>query len=114
MADFRYNPQAKDSELTGGFYRAAAPLKQVYRPEEWNRMSIELRGPKARAVLNDVLIQDIDLSTFDGVVLRHDGSKAPPLKDRPLRGRIGFQELSRDDGHVMIRGARIKDLTGIK
>ena len=29
MADFRYNPQAKDSELTGGLYRAVAPRKQV-------------------------------------------------------------------------------------
>src|SRR4026207_849866 len=36
MADFRYNPQAKDSELTGGLYRAIAPRKQVYKPTEWN------------------------------------------------------------------------------
>lgn len=110
MADLRYNPAAKDSELTGGLYRAAAPIKQVYKPEEWNTMRVELRGRKIRAELNGTLIQDIDLATFDQPVKRHDDTDAPPLKDRPLRGRIGFQELSRDDGHVMIRGARLQEL----
>src|SRR6185369_15807979 len=36
MADFRYNPEAKDSELTAGLYRALAPTKQIYKPEQWN------------------------------------------------------------------------------
>jgi hypothetical protein len=40
MADLRYNPQAKDSELTGGIYRAIAPTKQIYKPTEWNRYEI--------------------------------------------------------------------------
>src|SRR5882762_5565271 len=40
MADFRYNPEAKDSELTGGFYRAVAPKKQVYKPTEWNKYHV--------------------------------------------------------------------------
>src|SRR5215216_5256651 len=38
MADFRYNTKAKDSELTAGLYRAVAPTKQVYKPEEWNKV----------------------------------------------------------------------------
>jgi hypothetical protein len=34
----------------------------------------------------------------------------PPLKDRPLRGRLGLQNLSRDGGQVEIRGeGRIKE-----
>lgn len=111
MADLRYNPAAKENELTGSFYRAAAPLKQVYKPEEWNTMRVELRGPKIRAELNGTLIQDIDFASFDQPVKRHDGTDAPPLKDRPLRGRIGFQELSRDGGRVMIRRARLKELS---
>src|SRR5678815_5033733 len=41
MADYRYNTEAKDSELTGGIYRALAPSKQVYKPTEWNRYLIE-------------------------------------------------------------------------
>jgi hypothetical protein len=114
MADFRYNTQAKENELTGGFYRAVAPRKQVYKPEEWNTMRVELRGTKAKVTLNGEVIQEIDLKNFSDAVLRHDGTKAPPLKERPLKGRIGFQELSRGDTHAMIRGARIKELAAEK
>jgi hypothetical protein len=32
------------------------------------------------------------------------------LADRPRSGRIGFQELSRGDSHVQIRGAKIREL----
>ncbi len=109
-ADFRYNMDAKPSELTGGIYRAIAPTKQVYKPIEWNKCHIELRGTKLKVILNDELIQDVDLSKFDQPTKRHDGTDAPPLKDRPLRGQIGFQHLSRDNEPVLIRNARIKDL----
>lgn len=110
MADSRYNPQAKDSELTGGIYRAVAPTKQVYKPEEWNSVRIELTGSKLKVVMNGETIQDIDVTAFDQPVLRHDKTPAPPLKDRPKKGHIGFQELSRDGSHVLIRGARVKEL----
>jgi len=59
-------------------------------------------------LISDELIQDVDLSKQDQAVKRHDGSPAPPIKDRPRRGHIGFQYLSRDDVPVVIRGARIK------
>ena len=52
MADFRYNTQAKADELTGAIYRAIAPKKQVYRPTEWNKCRIELKGTHLKAVLN--------------------------------------------------------------
>lgn len=110
MADLRYNTAAKDSELTGGIYRAIAPRKQVYKPTEWNKYQLTLQGTKLKVVLNDELIHDLDLSTQDQEVKRHDGSIAPKVKDRPLKGHIGFQELSRGDTHVQIRGARIKEL----
>lgn len=110
MADFRYNPEAKDSELTGGLYRALAPSKQVYKPTEWNRYHVELRGSRIKVILNSETIQDADLSAYSEPVKRHDGSNASPLKDRPRKGHIGFQELSRDGAHVMIRNARIKVL----
>jgi hypothetical protein len=35
---------------------------------------------------------------------------ASPLKDRPRRGRIGFQQMSRRDEPVEIRNARIRIL----
>jgi len=110
MADFRYNPEAKDSELTGGIYRAIAPSEQVYRPTEWNTVRIELNGSHLKATLNGKVIQDVDLSKFDQPVKRHDGSDAPPIKDRPHKGRIGFQHLSRNNEPVRIRNARVKRL----
>jgi hypothetical protein len=110
FADFRYNMNAKPSELTGGIYRAIAPSKQVYRPVEWNRARIELRGSHLKVTLNGQVIQDVDLAKFDQPVSRHDGTPAPPVRDRPRRGHIGFQHLSRDNEPIRIRGVRLKEL----
>jgi len=108
VADYRYNTSAKDSELTGGIYRAIAPTKQVYRPTQWNTFRIELKGDHLKVTANGEVIQDVDLSQQEQAVKRHDGSAAPPIKDRPRRGHIGFQYLSRDGVPLEIRGARIK------
>lgn len=112
LADFRYNTKAKDDELTGAIYRALAPKKQVYRPTEWNKCRIELRGSQLKATLNGELIHDADLNKLDRPTKRHDGKAAPPVKDRPRRGHIGFQHLSRDSSPVLIKNARLKDLKG--
>lgn len=110
MADFRYNTAAKDSELTGGIYRAIAPRKQVYKPTEWNRYHVTLKGAHLKVVLNGEVIQDLNLDEQTQEVKRHDGNSAPAVKLRPRRGHLGFQELSRDGAHVLIRNARIKVL----
>jgi hypothetical protein len=110
IADVRYNPEAKPFELTGAIYRAAAPLEQAYKPTEWNALRIELKGPHLKATLNGEPIQDLDLDTLDQPTRRHDGSAAAPVKDRPRRGHIGFQHLTRDSAPVLIRNARIKEL----
>lgn len=110
VADLRYNPEAKDSELTAGLYRAVAPSKQVYKPTEWNTVRIELKGTRLKGTVNGEVVQDVDLSTFDKPVKRHDGTDAPPLKDRPTKGHIGFQHLSRNNEPVLIRNARFKEL----
>jgi hypothetical protein len=110
VADLRYNPDAKDSELTGGVYRALAPTKQVYRPTEWNAVRVELKGARLKAAVNGEVVQDVDLSTFDRPVKRHDGTDAPPVKDRPRRGHVGFQHLSRNNEPVLIRNARLREL----
>jgi Domain of Unknown Function (DUF1080) len=110
MADFRYNPKAKDSELTGGLYRAIAPAEQVYRPTEWNACQVTLKGERLKVVLNGRTIQDLNLGEQNQEVRRHDGTLAPPVKDRPRKGHIGFQELSRGGDHVQIRKARILGL----
>jgi hypothetical protein len=110
MADYRYNPQAKDSELTGGIYRAIAPRKQVYKPTEWNTYDVTLKGSHLAVVLNGEVIQDLNLDEQNQKVLRHNGQPCPTVKDRPRRGHIGFQELSRGAEHAQIRNARIKVL----
>jgi hypothetical protein len=110
IADLRYNTSAKDSELTGGLYRAVAPSKQVYKPTEWNSFRIELKGDHLKVTANGEVIQNIDLTKFDQKVKRHDGTDAPPIKDRPRKGHIGFQHLSRKNEPVLIRNARIKEL----
>jgi hypothetical protein len=110
MADIRYNPEAKPSELTGGIYRAIAPQVQIYQPEQWNKISLSLIGTKLKVTLNGHLIHETDLASHSEPVLRHDGNPAPAIKDRPRRGHLGFQNLSRDNGQVAIRNARIRIL----
>lgn len=110
FADFRYNTAAKPSELTGGVYRAIAPTRQAYRPTEWNRARIEVRGSRLKVRVNGETVQDVDLDRFATPVERHDGTLAPPIKDRPRRGRIGFQHLSRNNEPIWIRNARIREL----
>jgi hypothetical protein len=79
----------------------------VYKPTEWNHYVITARGPKIKVELNGEVIQDVNLDEHTAPVKRHDNSDAPPLKDRPRRGRIGFQELSRGGAHATIRNAKI-------
>jgi hypothetical protein len=109
MADFRYNMEARDHELTAAIYRAIAPTEQVYQPTEWNHFIIELNGSHLKVTLNDVVVQDVDLTDYDQPTLRHDGTEAPPLKDRPTSGHIGFQHLSRENEPVQIRNVRIRE-----
>ncbi len=113
MADPRYmppdNPMAP-AELTGALYRAVAPKAQVYKPESWSRYRITCFGPRVHVVLNGATILDVNLDEQITPTKRHDGSNAPPLKDRPRRGHIGFQELSRGGTHVQIRGAKLCEL----
>ena len=110
IADFRHNTDAKPSEQTGAIYGALAPRKQVYRPTEWNDFRIELLGMHLKVTLNGEVIQDADLGRLDQPTKRHDGSNALPVRDRPKKGHIGFQHLTRNNEPVLIRGARIKEL----
>jgi hypothetical protein len=108
IADARYNPGFKPDELTGAIYRAIAPMKQVYKPTEWNRFKIELRGPRLKVTVNGDVIQDTDITQQMQASKRHDGSDAPLLKDRPRKGHIGFQHLSRDNEPIQIRGVTLR------
>ena len=90
MADYRYNTAAKDSELTGGIYRAIASERQVYKPTEWNAYEITLVGSQLKVLLNGELIQDVNLNAYEQTVKRHDDTDAPPVKD----GRAGTHRVS--------------------
>jgi len=110
MVDYRYNTQAKDSELTGAISRAIAPRKQVYKPTEWNSCAVTLEGSHLMVVLNGETVHDLNLDEQEQQVKRYNGTLAPPVKDRPRKGHIGFQEMSRGTEHVQVRSARIKVL----
>jgi hypothetical protein len=111
MVDERYNEgQDGPDKLTAALYKAIAPKKQLYKPTAWNHYVITVKGPTIKVELNGEVVQDVDLDEHTKAIERHDGSPAPPLKDRPRKGHIGFQELSRGGGHVQIRNVRLKEL----
>lgn len=113
MVDPRYFPpdmKVLPSELTGSLYRAQAPARQVFKPNMWNSYEITLQGTKAKVILNGEKVIDADLHEIVTNLKRHNGADVVPMKERPLKGHIGFQELSRGGAHVEIRNARIKEL----
>lgn len=112
MLDPRYVPTNSPlgpAEVTGSLYRAVPPRVQAFQPLAWNHYRITCRGASVRVQLNGQSILDVNLDQELQPATRHDGTRARPVKDRPRRGRLGFQELSRD-GQVEIRNARIKVL----
>jgi hypothetical protein len=113
MVDPRYYPPAQKvtpGELTGALYKAVEPRGPAFKPLDWNHYRVTCKGAKVEVVLNGEKVLDVNLDEHVKPTKRHDGSDAPPLKERPRRGRIGFQELSRGDGHVQIKNARIRVL----
>lgn len=113
MVDPRYFPddtKPLPSELTGALYRAIEPAKQVFKPNTWNSYEITLKGTQATVILNGGEVVDTDLHKIVTTLKRHNGKDVVPMKERPLKGHIGFQELSRGGDHVQIRNARIKEL----
>ncbi len=79
----------------GGVISASAPSKMMVKPAgEWNRYTITLKDDRLQVVLNGEQIQDLDLSTS-------------PLKDRPAKGYISFQDEAK---RIWYRSVRIKEL----
>jgi hypothetical protein len=103
----KYNQQYGAESLTGSLYNAIPPRKQIYKPTEWNHYRVTCQGPIVRVELNGEVIQDVNLDRET-----RELEKGKPLRDRPRRGHLGFQELSRANGQVEIRGAKIKVLEG--
>lgn len=82
---------------TGALFRHAAPLADPAKePGEWNACRIEVDWPRLRAHINDVLVQDLDLTAVEG--LRH------ALR----RGALGFQNAGQ--GTMTVRDLRLRTL----
>ena len=105
-----YDGHGEAVQLCGAIYRGIAPRKQAFKPEEWNKYEITCKGPRVNVVLNDQTVQDFNLDEQDKPLHRDSPEKITiPLKDRPRKGRIGFQELSKE-GHVQIRNVVLQVL----
>src|SRR5438477_6717678 len=107
-----YGGKGEAEQLCGAIYRGVAPAKDAFKPEDWNTYQITCIGPHVKVVLNGEVIQDVNLDEQTKPLHRDDPKKITlPLRDRPRRGHIGFQELSKGNTHVEIRNARLKVLS---
>ena len=102
------NPNSHDF---GALYDAKAPSKNVCRaPGEWNRVTLECRGPMITVVANGETVVELNIDDWDTAHRNPDGSQNKfnrPLKKFPRKGHIGFQ----DHGHpVWYRNVWIKPL----
>lgn len=105
-----YEGKGEPEQLCGAIYRGVAPKKDAFKPEAWNKYQITCRGPHVKVMLNGELIQDVNLDEQTKPLHRDSPDKAsPPLKDRPRKGHIGFQDLGRD-GRTQIRNVTLKVL----
>jgi hypothetical protein len=93
MGDYGEEPHKNG---TGAVYDVLPPTENAVRPNgEWNTMEIVLQGTKYKAMLNGVVIHDIDFND-------HDLLK-PRLQE-------GFIRLTDHDHPVFFRNIRLKKL----
>jgi hypothetical protein len=112
MVDPRYyEGKGAPEQLCGAIYRGIPAKKDVFKAEDWNKYKITCQGPRVKVVLNGEVIQDFNLDEETKTLRRDAADKtAPPLKERPRKGHIGFQDLSRDGGHAQIRNVTLRVL----
>jgi hypothetical protein len=93
LGDYGKKPE-KNS--TGSVYEVIPPVSAAQKPDgEWNDLEIYLNGPKYKATLNGVVIQDLD---FD---------KIPEMK---YRARSGFICITDHGGKASFKNLRLKKL----
>jgi hypothetical protein len=105
-ATYRGNAKVPDNEKTGGIYQLFDPKDlTAFKPNDWNRYHLTLKGPKLTVKLNETLVQDVNLDEH-----KFTPQRGKPPAERPRKGHIGFQELSRGNTTVQIRSARLRVL----
>jgi hypothetical protein len=103
---YRGNDFVPENERTGAIYQLFAPKDlKAFKVNDWNRYHVTLKGPRLTVTLNDTLIQDVNLDQQ-----KFKPQRGSPAAERPRKGHIGFQELSRGNTTVQIRNARIKGI----
>lgn len=106
-----YEGRGAPEQLCGAIYRALAPQKQVFKPEDWNKYQITCIGPHVKVILNGEVVQDFNLDEQTQPLHRDDPKiSSPALKDRPRKGHIGFQDLCRDGGRAEIRNVLLREI----
>ena len=85
-----------NDDCTGAIYKVVPPLYVASKPgAEWNALEITLNGSHMRAVLNNLVVQDLDMNAHE------------ELRYRLQRGFIGLQD---HQNYVAFRNIRIKEL----
>jgi hypothetical protein len=102
---YRGRDEIPPNERTGALYQLFTPRVEAFRPDDWNHYAITCKGSHILVYLNGHRVQDVDLDDHEDAPKR-----GKPPADRPRKGHIGFQELSRGDTHVMIKNARVRRL----
>jgi len=100
---YRRDDVVPENERTGALYQVLAPKVDAFRQDDWNHYRISCRGPRVEVYLNGQLVQDVNLD-----VQKDAPPRGKPPAQRPRKGHIGFQELSRGGTHVQIKNARIR------
>ncbi|MEP6597392.1 MAG: DUF1080 domain-containing protein [Ginsengibacter sp.] len=96
------------------FGHQAATKHTVKKSGEWNHYTITCKGKKIWIVLNDVLVNEFDMSLYTSAKTNPDGSEIPswlsnPLAELPLHGHIGFQG-KHAGAPIYFRNIKIKEL----
>jgi hypothetical protein len=81
---------------SGSLYRYVAPKKNAIKPAgQWNSIDVHCVGPRIKVTLNGELIIDVDQTTLE------------PLRKKPLRGYICFQNHG---GNIEFRAVQIREI----
>lgn len=100
-----YRGRSMPQQRTGSIYDEVAPEgADINGPGQWNSWRITCKDKHVEIVINGVKAVDVDMA--EHTMPRQ--SKGPALAKRPVKGHIGFQNLS---GLIEMRNIEIKDLT---
>lgn len=106
-----YGKAAVDKHDCGAIYDCLAPSKNAVKPAgEWNTLRLVCRGPRLQAVMNGLVIINMNLDDWKEAGRNPDGSPnkfRTAYKDMPRAGHIGFQDHG---GGIWYRNIRIKPL----